>query len=275
MNQQNSQIGFIGGGNMVRSIIGGLINVGWDPAHINVFDPDDGICSMLTVHFSVNCLQSNSEVVASSNVIVLAVKPQVVSTALKPLTTILKTKSPLLISIVAGLRLEQLVNLSSIDTIIRVMPNTPALVSSGVSGLFAGKSVSVQQKQMAESVMRSVGSIFWVENEALIDTITAVSGSGPAYFLLMIEALEKSAVDNGFDTDSARLLAIETALGAARLALESDTTPARLRQQVTSPGGTTEAAINKMESCGFSKIIQKGVTAAIERARELGVIIDS
>lgn len=255
---------------MCRSIIGGLINSGWSNKKIRVSDPDDVQRQKLNDKFAVSCFKENATCADDAEVIVLAVKPQKLEQAVASIASILASRRPLIISIAAGISSESILRWVGKDLpIIRVMPNTPALVNSGVSGLFAGLLVTPPQTELAEHLMRAVGEVVWVEREDLIDTVTGVSGSGPAYFFKIIELMIAEGIANGLSAASARTLAIETARGAANLICQSPLEPAELRRQVTSPGGTTEAGIQYMEKAGIDDTIRGGVKAAILRSVEL------
>lgn len=263
----NQKIGFIGAGNMARSLIGGLISSGVKSSQLFATDSNEDIRNALTNDFSIQTFAENQKLVDQCDVVVFAVKPQV----LKDVATPLKAKdSALYLSIAAGIPTESLNTwLGSNKAIVRAMPNTPSLVLSGASGLFANKYVSKEQKETSESILRAVGVAIWVESEAQLDTVTALSGSGPAYFFMVMEAMEKAAEELGLPTDTARLLAIQTGFGATKLALELNNTPEELRKMVTSPGGTTEQAIKTFEEQGLVEIFNKAMTAARDRAEEL------
>ncbi len=266
----SKRIGFIGGGNMARSLIGGLLGAGYDATQIAVSEPDPQRREALMNGFAIESFSDNLSIAEKADVLVLAVKPQVMQNALNSMQSIIAERKPLLISIAAGVRLDSIEQWSTPGIpIVRVMPNTPALVASGASGLFANASVSDEQRNIAESIMRAVGVTVWLNDEAQLDTVTAVSGSGPAYFFYLMEAIQQAAIENGLDEKTANLLTVETALGAAKLALESNESPAELRQAVTSPGGTTQAALDVMDSASVQKIINKAVNAAQQRSREL------
>jgi pyrroline-5-carboxylate reductase len=264
---KTQKIGFIGAGNMARSLIGGLIASGVKSDHLFAADPNQDICNALTNDFSMQTFTDNQALVDQCDVIVFAVKPQ----ALKTVATYLKAKkSALYLTIAAGIPSESLNNwLGSNKAIVRAMPNTPALVLSGASGLFANANVTEVQKEIAESILRAVGVAVWVENEDQLDAVTALSGSGPAYFFMVMEAMEKAAEELGLPADTARLLAIQTGFGATKLALEMDDSPAVLREKVTSPGGTTEQAINVFKEQDLLNIFNQAMTAAHNRAKEL------
>ena len=188
----------------------------------------------------------------------------------KGLAPAVQRRKPLIVSIAAGVRINNIENwLGGNLPIVRVMPNTPALVNSGASGLFANPRASDRQRELAESILRTVGVTIWLSSEDQLDAVTGVSGSGPAYFFLAMEALEQAAVEQGLDAATARLLAVETAFGAAKMALESGTDPAELRRNVTSPGGTTERAIAEFQDGGFERLFKQAVAAATARSREL------
>ena len=272
----NRNICFIGGGNMARSLIAGLIKAGTEPNYITVGEPDAMLRDELTNHFEVAAFSDNITAAKSADIIILAVKPQVMETALVPLGSILPEKKPLLISIAAGINTATLQSWAGSNLgVVRVMPNTPALVNSGISALFANLFSTPAQHNEAEFIMSAVGTVVWVEHEALMDTVTSVSGSGPAYFFYLMEALEQAAIDGGIDSDTARILTLETALGAARLALESGTPPIELRKQVTSRGGTTEAAIHVLDDARTAEIIKRAVAAARNRSVELNTVISN
>lgn len=273
---KNTKIGFIGGGNMAQAIIGGLVKAGVPSAHIYVSDIDLNKLSTAFAGTDVQLGTDNAVVMEHCEVVVLAVKPQMMKSVLQALSSHVAAHQPLLISIAAGITLSLLHSwISSSSAIVRVMPNTPALVSAGASGLFANTIVSATQRALAEQIMDAVGVTTWVNEEHLIDTVTAVSGGGPAYFFYMIEALEQAAFDHGLSADDARLLSIETALGAAKLAAQSDVPAAELRQRVTSSGGTTAAAIAELEAGKFAQTIKAAVDSAVSRGRELAQIAES
>lgn len=268
----NKNICFIGGGNMARGLIGGLIDDNIDPLRIKIGEPDAKRRKELTNCFRVTALADNKAAAEESDIVILAVKPQVMRSVILALAKVLSKKQPLLISIAAGITITSLESwVGGNPAVVRAMPNTPALINSGITALFANPQVSPKQRDLSQSMMRSVGKTLWVEDEALIDTVTSVSGSGPAYFFYLIEALEQAAIDGGLNEDTARLLTLETALGAARLALESNHSPSELRKQVTSPGGTTQAAIQVLDHAGATDILKRAVNAARKRSAELAI----
>ena len=263
---------FIGGGNMARSLIGGLINDGMKPQFITVGEPDASRRKALSNHLGVTALANNGRAVNKSDIVIFAVKPQVMKTAVLPLAEGLSANKPLLLSIAAGISISSLESWVGDDlAIVRAMPNIPALVNAGITALFANPRVLLKQRNQAASIMRAVGKTVWVEDEMLMDTVTAVSGSGPAYFFYFMEALEQAAIEEGLDKETARLLTLETALGAARLAIETAASPSELRSQVTSPGGTTEAAIQVLKRADISQILKHAVTAARKRSTHLAI----
>ncbi len=259
---------------MSRSLIGGLINNGVKTERLLATDPDADQRQNITQHFGITTLDNNQEAVANADVIVLAVKPQVMHQVVSDLASAVKGSSKMLISIAAGINLNSLTEwLGEPTAVIRVMPNTPALIQAGAAALFANKHTTESQKNTAEAMMRSVGTAIWVDTEDLMDSVTALSGSGPAYFFYFMEAMEKAGIDMGLNNDHARLLTIETALGAAKMALLSSSDLAELRKQVTSPGGTTEQALNTFQKGKLEELVQEAMNAAKERSIELSKLL--
>ena len=266
----NYSIGFIGGGNMAASIIGGLINDGFPANNIRVAEPNDTARGQLTTNFGIQTETDNAQVANNVDVLVLAVKPQVMKSVTEHIAASVQDKQPLVISIAAGIRSNNLSDWLGGDVaVVRSMPNTPALVQSGAAGLFANNNVSESQREQAESILRAVGITVWLDNEQLIDAVTALSGSGPAYLFYVIEAMENAGVKLGLDADIARRLAVQTAFGASKLALESSDDPALLREKVTSPGGTTERALERLKEGGLETLFMEALQAASDRAAEL------
>ncbi len=264
-------VGFIGAGNMARSLAGGLLRNGWGSKRLILADPHEQQRDGIEKALGLRVHRDNLDVAQRADILVLAVKPQVLGQVATELTTAVQHKRPLVISIAAGVRIDDIERwLGGNLAVVRAMPNTPALVGSGASGLFANARVTETQRDQAESILRAVGVTVWVENEQLIDVVTALSGSGPAYFFLVMEALEAGAIKAGLDPAQARLLTLETAVGAAKMALESGEEPALLRKRVTSPGGTTEQAVQVMEQAGIRQMFEQAVAAAVRRANELG-----
>lgn len=260
---------FIGGGNMSRSLIIGLIHHGMSAEQIHVVEPSETQRQLLKPYGVHTYAQATADAM-DCQLLVLAVKPQIMATVAQDLQPHVQQCQPLIVSVAAGIRCDDLDRwLGGNMAIVRTMPNTPALVQSGASGLFANTHVSSEQKNLAESVMRAVGLSLWVEKEELLDAVTAVSGSGPAYYLLMMEAMTQAGCQLGLDEKTAQLLTIQTAFGAAKMALESELSPAELRAQVTSPNGTTAAAIAHLQQQGYEILMQAAMQAASNRAKEL------
>jgi len=264
-------LAFIGGGNMAASLIGGLIADGWNPANIRVADTDPGRLERLSERFAVATMPDNLKAAEQADAIVLSIKPQVVKPVAQELAALVETRQPLVISIAAGIREASLHRwLGEHAAIVRTMPNTPALVQSGATALYANSNTSEDQRNIAESILRAVGVAIWVDDEALMDAVTALSGSGPAYFFLFMEAMQAAGRELGLPEKTARLLTLQTAFGAAKMALESSEDVATLRARVTSPGGTTECALQSFQADGLEAIVRKALKAAAERSSELG-----
>jgi len=256
---------------MAESLIGGLLASGHKASLINISEPDENRRDILQQKYGISCLESNIELVERSDLLLFAVKPQMLQQIALPLRQAVQSRQSIILSIAAGVRSADLEKwLGGGLAIVRVMPNTPALVRAGASGLYANHLVSDQQKNLAESVMRSVGLVVWLDNESQMDIVTALSGSGPAYIFRVIEAMENAATRSGLARETSRLLAIETVLGAAKLAVESDDSPAELRQKVTSPGGTTEQGLKQLEQGDIEKMFQNAINAAIDRSQQMG-----
>ncbi|MEA3242014.1 MAG: pyrroline-5-carboxylate reductase [Pseudomonadota bacterium] len=267
---KTTRLTFIGAGNMARSLIGGLVADGWDPACISVSDPYTEQLSALSSRFQVNTDTNNHTVTEDAEVVVLAVKPQVIRDVALDLADLIQKQRPLLISIAAGIRATDLQRwLGGSCALVRCMPNTPALVQSSATALWHNENVTEEQTDLAETILRAVGLALWVESEDLMDTVTALSGSGPAYFLLVMEALQEAGQVLGLPEKTAKLLSLQTAFGAAKMALESSEDAAILRQRVTSPGGTTEKALEILENGGLRALFSDALNAARERSREL------
>ncbi|MDD1623188.1 MAG: pyrroline-5-carboxylate reductase [Methylococcaceae bacterium] len=264
------KIGFIGGGNMASSLISGLIASGHSPQHLWVSDINPDTLKALAENLNINTSASNDAVINEVDVIVLAVKPQTLSSVAKSVATLIQQKKSLVVSIAAGISQRSLSQWIGADVaIVRCMPNTPALVLTGATALHANAKVTAEQRNLAENIMRSVGIALWVKDENELDAVTAVSGSGPAYYFLLMEAMEKAAVELGLSEATARLLVQQTALGAAKIALESSESPEQLRKRVTSPGGTTQKAIDTFEQGQFTELVSKALHAARDRSIEM------
>jgi pyrroline-5-carboxylate reductase len=263
-------LAFLGGGNMARSLIGGLIADGLEPDRIRVSDPLSEAREVLAARFGVHTTDDSLQALEGADIIVLAVKPQVAQPVCAQIAEGVQQSRPLVVSIVAGIRSGDIDRwLGGGLSVVRCMPNTPALVGSGITGLFANPTVTKAQRDAAESILRAVGTTLWIGEESALDAITAVSGSGPAYVFLLIEALEAAARDLGLEAGAARLLSLQTAFGAAKLALESPESAHELRRRVTSPGGTTERAIAVLEDGDLPALVRRAVRAADQRAKEL------
>jgi len=266
---KNTNIGFIGAGNMATALIGGLCNSGFEGNHVYVSDRDENKLQPLAKTFQLNICSSNQALLDACQVVVLAVKPQAMQAVISDLQ--IGNENRLYLSIAAGIRTDQLCNWFGQEVaLVRAMPNTPALVQAGAAGLYANATVSSEQKQIAENIMSAVGLALWVETESQLDAVTALSGSGPAYFFYMMEAMEQAGAELGLAADVVHSLTVQTAVGAAKLAQTATEAPAQLRNRVTSPGGTTEAAINHMQSENGLNIIKQAVLAANRRSEELG-----
>ena len=267
---KNSRITFIGCGNMGRSLIGGLIANGLSVNAITGTDVNAEQRQTTASQYNIEVLEDNQQAVKNADVVVLAVKPQSMQDTLKPIKTPLSLEKPLLISIAAGIKLSHLGKWAGEDlAIVRAMPNTPALIQAGATAICANKHTSDAQRDLAEAIMRSVGLALWLDDEALMDAVTALSGSGPAYYFLVMEAMEKAATLLGLPQDQARLLTLQTAFGAAKMALESTHDAESLRKQVTSPGGTTEQALNVLMNGGIEDLFREALEAAQKRSAEL------
>ncbi|HSN22887.1 MAG TPA: pyrroline-5-carboxylate reductase [Methylomicrobium sp.] len=267
---KTQKIGFIGGGNMATSLISGLLAAGHAPEQIWVSDINQDQLKTLTERLKVNVTSSNETVVNESDVVVLAVKPQTLRAVAQQVAQAIQQRKSLVVSIAAGISERSLSAWLGADTpIVRCMPNTPALVLTGATALHANEKVSPGQRSMAENILRSVGIALWVKEEKELDVVTAVSGSGPAYFFLLMEAMERAALDMGLTEETSRLLVLQTALGAAKIALESSESPELLRKRVTSPGGTTQRAIDTFEQGGFKELVSKALHAARDRSIEM------
>lgn len=261
-----TKLTFIGAGNMATSIIGGLIQEGFAANNISASDPNKASLDTLSADFGINTTSDNLTACASADIIVLAVKPQILRSVAASLKGHLP-KGCLVVSIAAGITSGQLQQwLGETQAIVRCMPNTPALVKQGASGLYANQQVSEAQKAQVTELLSSIGISRWVEQESLIDVVTAASGSGPAYFFLLMEAMINSSIEQGLDPETAKSLVLQTALGAATLATSSDCDVDELRKRVTSPKGTTESAINSFQANGFSHTVDQAMRAAQARS---------
>ncbi|MFP4137492.1 MAG: pyrroline-5-carboxylate reductase [Halomonas sp.] len=265
-----SQVTFIGAGNMAGAIIGGMIESGFAADAITATSPDDDALAPLRERLGIHTATDNAAAVARADVVVLAVKPQIMRQVCEELRDAIQARRPLIVSVAAGLPAETLERwLGGELPVVRCMPNTPSLVGAGAAGLYANARVDAIQRRLASELMEAVGLVEWVDDEALLEAVTAVSGSAPAYFFLMFEAMEEAGARLGLPADTARRLAMQTAFGAARMAMASDRPPAELKRNVMSPGGTTERAIDHLEQAGLRTALAEAMVACAARAREM------
>ena len=267
--EDKTVIGFIGAGNMAYALIKGLLSNGFDAKNINVSDSNEELLINRESELKITTYSDNNSLLDNSDIVVFAVKPQVLSIVCLQLKNKVKPNH-LFVSIVAGIRGNDINRwLGGNFALVRTMPNTPALFQSGVTGLFANDLVSNQQKELVTSILSSVGECFWVDDEKLIDAITAISGSGPAYFFLLMQSITQAATALGLDEKTANSLSIQTSLGASLMATKSGKDSKTLREEVTSPNGTTQAAIESFQDQNFEGIVAAATRAAYDRAREL------
>ena len=265
-----TRIAFIGGGHMATSLVGGLLARGANAGTITVADPVAEQRERLHRDFGVHVVDHGVAAVHEADVVVLAVKPQQMAEACRSLAPALAARRPLVISIAAGIRLGDLSRWLGPDVpLVRTMPNRPALIGAGITALYAGHEVGAAARTAADAIMGACGPTVWVPEEWQMDVVTAVSGSGPAYFFLLIEAIEQAATELGLDPATARKLSVETAHGAGRMAASAFDSPAELREQVTSRGGTTAAALEVLEAGGLRAILADAIAAAARRSGEL------
>lgn len=268
----NCKIAFIGGGNMAQALIGGLLAQRISPNQITVAEPVQALHAALT-QLGVQVTSNNEQAIASADVVILAVKPQVMAQVLTPLCG--QFKNQLIISIAAGVTISTLSRLlGGYANIVRAMPNTPALIQAGATGLYAQAEVDMAARELAGQVLSSAGLVLWVEQERLLDAVTAVSGSGPAYFFYLMQAMIEAGEAQGLTKAQASALTLQTALGAAKMASTSEHTPAQLRKNVTSPNGTTQAAIETLDAAQVNAHIVDALHAAATRSAELAVALD-
>jgi pyrroline-5-carboxylate reductase len=266
----NMQIAFIGGGHMATSLVGGLRARGTAGDAIVVADPLPAQLERLERRFGVRVTADNVVAARDADVIVLAVKPQEMAHVAAGIAAAARARRPLVVSIAAGIRLQDLRHwVGDGIPLVRTMPNRPALIGAGITALYAGDDVSAGQRRQVEAILAACGSTVWLENESQMDVVTAVSGSGPAYFFLLMESIEAAGVELGLAPGTARLLAVETARGAGLMAAAGQDEPAALRAQVTSKGGTTAAALEVLEAGGMRDIFARAVAAATRRSAEL------
>jgi pyrroline-5-carboxylate reductase len=267
---KNEKIALLGGGNMGRALVGGMIKQGARRESITVGEAFETARRAIEKEFGVTALPDNAAAVEDASLVVIAVKPQDVGAVLAPLAGVLQKNRALVLSVAAGIRTASLERWCGESVlVVRAMPNRPALVGAGATALFAGDGVQGSERKRAENVMSAAGDVVWVDDEDLLDVVTALSGSGPAYFFLLAEAMMKAATKLGLKEDAARRLAIGTLHGAGLMAQQSDGDLARLRAEVTSKGGTTEAALHAFEADGFERVVARALAAATKRSREL------
>jgi pyrroline-5-carboxylate reductase len=265
----STRIAFIGGGNMATSLVGGLIAAGSSSASIIVAEPDTDKRTQLSKQFGVATTADNNEALLQ-DVVVLSVKPQLMQIVCRQLADSVNVQNPLYVSIAAGIRTADIARWLGGDVaIVRCMPNTPALIQCGATALYANNTVNETQRHLADEILRAAGITVWVDDEDMLDVVTALSGSGPAYFFLLMEAMQKTAVNLGLDRETASALTLQTALGAARMANESGLDVQELRARVTSKGGTTAAAVSSFEHNNFHHNVSQALHAACNRSREL------
>ena len=267
--ENKTVIGFIGAGNMAYALIKGLLNNGFDTNQINISDTNEELLQSRESELKVTTYSDNASLLSNSDIIFFAVKPQVLSSVCLELKGVVTSKH-LFVSIVAGIRSSDINRwLGGNFALIRTMPNTPALFQTGVTGLFANELVNNEQKSLVSSILSSVGECFWVDEEKLIDAITAISGSGPAYFFLLMQSMTQAGMALGLDEETANSLSIQTAYGASLMANKTGKDSRTLRAEVTSPNGTTQSAIESFQDQNFEGIVANATRAAYDRAREL------
>lgn len=266
MQLKQINIGFIGGGNMAQALINGLLESEVPPAHIMVSDPNEQVRTLLAAK-GVQTTTDAKQLIAFADTVVLAIKPQLFSAVLSPLAG--QFNNTLIISVAAGMSVAIIAHLTQHNNIVRTMPNTPALIQAGATGLYATDEVSQAGKQIANDILSAAGLVVWVNDEAQIHAVTAVSGSAPAYFFYVMEAMIAAAQQLGLNQEQAKQLTLQTAFGAAKMALSGDDSPATLRQKVTSPNGTTHAAIESMQANHLDQVIAAGMQACAARSEAL------
>ncbi|MDX1901631.1 MAG: pyrroline-5-carboxylate reductase [Gammaproteobacteria bacterium] len=266
----STKITILGAGNMGTALLGGLIANDFPAKDICISDPDTEKLSTLKNQYHIQTAENNLEACQAANVILFAVKPQMMASIAKPLASIIQKNKSLVLSIAAGIRIQNMQNwLGEATPIVRCMPNTPALLRAGVTALFANAHVNATQKALADDILRAVGLTVWLSDEKLLDAVTALSGSGPAYFFLMMDALQQTGIQLGLPPETAKLLTVQTALGAARMAIETNVPLDELKRRVTSKGGTTEAALHVLEHGKLSELFREALFAAEKRSNEL------
>lgn len=260
---------------MARSLIGGLLQDGYPASAIQVCDPDPTQRERLLLQFNIRAEANAAAIVERCECLVLAVKPQVMQPAIAEIREATGRANPLLISIAAGIRVATLEKwLRRTAPIVRCMPNTPALIQTGATAMYANPQISAEQRDFAETLLRAVGLTLWLQDESLLDAVTALSGSGPAYIFLVIEAMQAAGIALGLSPEHSRLLSLQTAFGAAKMALEDKEPVSILRERVTSKGGTTEKALESFRDGRLPELFLKAMTAACTRSQELAEQLD-
>ncbi len=266
----NTRLAILGGGNMGRALLGGLLRHGTRPEHVSVGENSAAAREALTRDFGIQASADNATAVRDASLVVVAVKPQTAGTVLRAIRPVLQANRPLVVSIAAGLRIESLQDWCGASVpVVRAMPNQPALLGAGATGIYAPDSISAAQRQEAERVLQAVGEVVWVPDEDALDVVTALSGSGPAYFFLVAELMAQGACELGLDPLAAKRLATATLHGAGLLAGAADADLARMRAEVTSKGGTTEAAVAVLNAADLKGIFSRALRSAAQRSREL------
>lgn len=266
----HKRISFIGAGNLASSLIGGLLNDGYPAACIRASHPNAQVVSDLISHFGIEATTDNKEACLDSDIIVLCVKPNKVALVSKEISDVCAQSKPLIISVAAGVSLACIEHCFKGDMpVVRAMPNTASMVGSGATALIANQVAADEHKQWAESVMRSVGVVVWLQAESQIDAVTAISASGLAYYFYIMEIFEQTAVSMGLSEEAAHLLGLQTALGASHMGMQSNLSLNELRQKVTSPGGTTESALQVLQQGQLEDILRSAVAAARDKAQEM------
>jgi pyrroline-5-carboxylate reductase len=270
MKNFNKKIAFIGAGNMGSSLIGGLCATGFNPENIYASNPEQNTLQLLQKQFGIHISTDNKTIAEQVDILIFCVKPTIIAEVTRELSEIVVRKKPLIISIAAMIPTTHIEKwLGGTPVLIRCMPNTPALIRCGASALFANSHATATDKQIAENIFKAIGITVWIDDETQMDVVTALSGSGPAYCFYLMEILQNAAEQLGLAKDTAALLTKQTVLGAARLAMESPHNLATLRQQVTSPGGTTERALQVLQQGKLQELFTAAVKAAHDRAIEM------
>jgi pyrroline-5-carboxylate reductase len=264
------KIGFIGAGNMASAIIGGLVRQGMSAQSIYVSDPNKDSLQALQTQFGIHICSDNDSIIEQADTVVLAVKPQILKQVVTPLAKLVQAQQPLVISIAAGLESQTISSwLGGNVAMVRCMPNTPALVQTGASGLFANDLVNQAQRQFSEQLFNAIGVSVWVEHEQLLHAVTAVSGSGPAYYFMFMQAMQEAAQKQGLSKQAATLLTQQTALGAAKMIIQTGEDAEQLRKKVTSPGGTTEQAVLSFERYNLMQTVGKAMQVCADKSVDL------